>query len=137
MAEANHGAGASPSRVDAARYVLAVKEYQRGSTDISALAARFQLARALRDARMHSEAAEVLVEAVMDASRLFGSDDERTLQARLLLGDAHLAAGDPLMALCVCLTLLEDATALGYDGLPLGDAVREATRRSATEADVD
>ncbi len=136
MPDADPRTGAPPSAVDAARYVLAVRERRGRATGTGVLEARVQLAHALECAGMHREATEVLTATVTDASSVYGPGHERTLSIRLLLGHAHVAAEDPITALCVYLTLLDDAVELGVDhASPLVRAIGQSARKCAVLVD--
>jgi hypothetical protein len=84
--------------IERGRFVLAVREEHHGPASEAAFDARLALAEEYLDADLPDEAIEVLLGAVIDANRLYGATDIRTIAARLQLGAAYGSADRPFDA---------------------------------------
>lgn len=119
--------------VEAARLVLAVRERRDASSE-GTLRARLQLVEAYAEAGFHDDAIDLLNEAAIDGSRIFGPLDERSRRIRLRLGEQHLSNGEPLMALTVLVTLEHEVAGSPASDPTLDDAIRAVATRAASVA---
>lgn len=113
----------------AQEYVLAVRERHQGQASVEALAARLALAQSYLDAEQYDDAIEVLLNAVIDAGRLFGPNDERTWRTRLDLGLAYEAADRPCDAYGILWNLDAEARPVSGAGDEILDQIRTAALR--------
>jgi hypothetical protein len=119
-----------------ASYVVAVREARHGEASPGAHGARLTLARSYLDAEQYNDAIEILINAVIDAGRLFGPNDERTWRTRLDLGLAYEAADRLHDAYGIIWTLDAEARATPHAGSEILAKIRTAGLRVEAALDL-